>query len=100
MLKPIDQETMKLVSCDENACKQWKFLARALPLKDTVVTTIEYENKEGIRERCYQSLEKWRKEKGSAASIRKLLRALTQEGLRDVALKLSNKLMESDDGQH
>ena len=90
---------MKLVSCDENACKQWKFLARALPLKDTVVTAIEYENK-GIRERCYQSLEKWRKEKGSAASIRKLLRALTQEGLRDVALKLSKKIIESDDSEH
>ena len=100
MLKPIDQETMKLVSCDENACKQWKFLARALPLKDTVVTAIEYDNKEGVRERCHQSLLTWQQKKGPDATIRKLLRALTQEGLRDVALKLSNKLMESDDGQH
>ena len=91
---------MVLVSRDENACKHWRFLARELRVKDAVIDAIEEERAKNIQECCCQSLVKWKRENGSAATIRRLLRALTQEGLRDVALKLSNKLMESDDGQH
>ena len=100
VLKRIDQETMVLVSCDENASKQWRSLARELQVKDAVIDAIEEERAQNFQECCHQSLVKWQQINGSAATIRKLLRALIQERLHDVALKLSNKLMESGDGQH
>ena len=100
MLKRIDQETMSLVSCDENACKQWRSLASELQVKDAVIDAIEEERAKNIQECCHQSLVMWQQKNGSAATIRKLLRALTQARLHDVALRLSNKLMESDDDQH
>ena len=100
MLKRVDQETMLLVSRDENACKQWRSLARELRVKDAVIDAIEVERAKNLQECCYQSLVKWKRENVSAATIRRLLRALTQERLHDVALRLSNKLMESDNVQH
>ena len=100
VLKRIDQETMLLVSRDENASKQWRSLARELQVKDAVIDTIEEERAQNFQECCHQLLVTWKQINTSHATIRKLLRALTQERLHDVALRLSNKLMESDDGQH
>ena len=93
VLKPIDQETMLLVSRDENACKQWRSLASELQVKDAVIDAIEEERAKNLQECCHQSLVKWEQKNASHATIRKLLKALTQAGLSEVALKLSKKIM-------
>ena len=88
MLKPIDQGTMLLVSGDANACKRWKVLARHLQVKETLIKNIAEDEAQDIEECCHQSLVEWQQENASHASIRKLLKALTQARLSAVALKL------------
>ena len=91
----VDQEIMKLVSSEANACKHWRPLARELRVKDAVIDAIEEERAQlqNIQECCHQSLVKWQQKNASHATIRKLLKALTQVGLSEVALKLSKKIM-------
>ena len=88
MRQPGNNETRKA-----NACKHWKFLARKLQVKDAVIDAIEEERAQNIKECCHQSLVKWQQKNDSDPTVRKLLKALTQAGPCDVALKLSKKIM-------
>ena len=68
--------------------RRWKDLARKLVVKDSVLDAIEVEEKDD-GERCYQALWRWQRGEGSAATVRKLLAALSDLGLGGDALEIA-----------
>ena len=66
--KPIDQATMTLVS--RHLGKYWKALGRRLELSSGELDQVNADyHVDGLQEKIYQMLEKWRVKKGKDATI-------------------------------
>ena len=77
-----------------NGSRYWKQLARKLAVDDHVLNSIEADYQEDS-ERCHQALLKWTEREGSAATVRRLLAALSDLGLGGEALEIAEKIAPS-----
>ena len=65
--------------------KEWKALARALGLSTTDIDAIEHENLLNLKEQIHQLTVVWRRRQGDDASVAKVVRALHEAELHNVA---------------
>lgn len=78
---------------------EWKAVCRKLDLKDAELNQLEANDKNNIQEVIFQSLLRWRRRKGSAATVRSLSEALKKgdrTGLAETILKYTDELPEDD----
>ena len=85
---------MTIVSGSENGSRYWKQLARKLTIDDHLLNSIEADYREDS-ECCHQALLKWKVREPLAATVRKLLAALSDLGLGDEALEIAEKIAPS-----
>ena len=85
---------MTIVSGSENGSRNWKQLARKLAVDDHSLNSIEADYREDS-ECCHQALLKWTECEGAAATVRKLLAALSDLGLGGEALEIAEKIVPS-----
>lgn len=73
-----------------NVSAQWKTLAKRLNVSDTQIEEVE-EDFQGMRDRCFQSLVKWRENSGDDVDLTDLVQALKKCKFMAVAGKTKNR---------
>ncbi|XP_019623373.1 PREDICTED: receptor-interacting serine/threonine-protein kinase 1-like [Branchiostoma belcheri] len=81
--------TKELQIVADHIGNDWKRLLRYLSLKDNDLDVVDHDYKaDGLIEKAYQGLRKWKQQEGNEATMQKLLAALKTIGRRDVIEKL------------
>ncbi|KAG7455078.1 hypothetical protein MATL_G00252610 [Megalops atlanticus] len=86
--RPVREEHLDVLR--ENIGAQWKRCARRLGLTETEVETIDHDfSRDGLKEKVYQTLEKWRMKEGSiGCTVGKLCRSLSDSVRVDLLCQL------------
>ena len=81
------------VAQNAHVTADWKFLARQLGIPETDLQVIERDH-QGLRERCLQSLVRWRERAGTAATTDELLKYLRRCRYHHVIGKHIHKILD------
>lgn len=89
LVEDLDNHTLNLLCDDSRVMEDWKKLARALNMRESNISEIQYTYRYSLYEQCYQMLRKWKTSNGRKATVSMLVRALRQCNLNASASHLN-----------